>query len=85
VLEVMRLDGPLILARDCEGSRLLLAHGETGLLFHTPGEFVHLVRQVLAQPAEETIGMVNAAQRVGSEEDESGAYDGLMREAMRGR
>jgi len=52
LLEAMAVGGGVVVARRIEGNAALIRHGETGLLFDTPGEALSCCRRVCGLPAE---------------------------------
>ena len=52
LLEAMAVGGGVVVARRIEGNAALVRHGETGLLFDTPGEALDCCRRVCGLRAE---------------------------------
>ncbi|XP_077149388.1 glycosyltransferase 1 domain-containing protein 1 isoform X2 [Ranitomeya variabilis] len=49
ILEAMDLEVP-VLARDIPGNAAIMRHGDTGLLFSNPKEFVKLAKRLMSEP-----------------------------------
>ncbi|XP_073413173.1 glycosyltransferase 1 domain-containing protein 1 isoform X3 [Dendrobates tinctorius] len=49
ILEAMDLEVP-VLARDIPGNAAIVRHGDTGLLFSNPKEFVKLAKRLMSEP-----------------------------------
>lgn len=69
LLEAMSSGNAMVVARDNEGNRSLIRHGENGYLFTTPQDFVNIIREALRDRAT-TQRIVRTAQQ-----DLQTAYD----------
>jgi len=89
ILEAMSQRRALVMARDIEGNRALVSHGQTGLLFSSPEEFVQLVKTWVMDPVEGQLGcrrmVENAFNKVQAMVDgskERDTYLDLLRAAL---